>query len=201
MFAGQILLAFMMGLKAHLGPSLMAAMAFVPTYFFRDAMRAKYLQAFNDVGLLQSSLLDGWDTNEPESSGVREARRRFLVAAHKAAYVPVCIAGTSANERLTAEPAVVIPTLAETEQEIMEADNKDPTSMYTATSPRQLFERETSYGNINQFGATMRRATTTVYRPTTPTTGCARKNLSKEFDETNKEKWFLPDWNRILVTL
>jgi hypothetical protein len=39
----------------------------------------------------------------------REEFRQFLVDAHKAAYIPVCIAGGATNI-LTAEPAVVIPS-------------------------------------------------------------------------------------------
>ena len=76
MFVGQLLLAIMMGLKKALGPSILAAAAFVPTLLFRDGMRARYLRAFNDVGLLQTSLLDGWDTACPESMETREERRR-----------------------------------------------------------------------------------------------------------------------------
>ena len=76
MFMGQLLLAIMMGLKKSLGPSVLAAAAFVPTLFFRDSMRARYLRAFNDVALLQTSLLDGWDMSSPESEETREERRR-----------------------------------------------------------------------------------------------------------------------------
>lgn len=78
MFVGQLLLAISMGLKKSLGPSVLAAAAFVPTLFFRDAMRDRYLRAFNDVGLLQTSLLDGWDTASPESQETREERRRWV---------------------------------------------------------------------------------------------------------------------------
>ena len=55
------------------------------------------------------SLLDGWDNANPTSLESREEFRQFLVDAHKAAYIPVCIAGGATNI-LTAEPAVVIPS-------------------------------------------------------------------------------------------
>jgi len=76
MFVGQILLATIMVLKKSIGPCVLAAAAFVPTWFFRSAMRDRYLIPFNDVGLFQTSLLDGWDTAEPESAATREERRR-----------------------------------------------------------------------------------------------------------------------------
>ena len=185
MFVGQILLATMMGLKRSLGPALLAAAPFLPTLLFRDSMRAKYLRAFNDVGLLQTSLLDGWDTASPESAATREARRRFLVDAHKAAYVPVCVAGTSSDDKLTAEPAVVVPTITETELELL-----DPTEAAQLTpsmksgSPKT--EREGSFRRSAQYGATLRRAPTLV----TPTSASGFGNPYEPFtfDETNKEK-------------
>mmetsp|Transcript_2086 Transcript_2086/g.3075 ORF Transcript_2086/g.3075 Transcript_2086/m.3075 type:complete len:165 (+) Transcript_2086:1-495(+) len=53
------------------------------------------------------SLLDGWDNSLPTTVEKREEFRKFLVDAHKAAYIPVCIAG-GATHVLTAEPAVVV---------------------------------------------------------------------------------------------
>lgn len=190
MFVGQILLATMMVLKRSLGPALLAAVAFVPTYLFRDAMRNKYLRAFNDVGLLQTALLDGWDTAAPESAATREARRRFLVDAHKAAYVPVCIAGTSSDDKLTAEPAVVIPTITETELELLdpvtareEAAHLMP--LRDSGSPNKPV-RETSFrGSSHQYGATLRRAPTIVSPTAASGFGTSYEPC---FNETNKHK-------------
>ena len=161
MFVGQILLATMMALKESLGPALLAAAPFIPTYLFRDAMRHKYLRAFNDVGLLQTSLLDGWDMANPESVETREARRKFLVDAHKAAYVPVCIAGTSSDDKLTAEPAVVIPTLSETELSPGGQANHIVTPRAHNGGPH-MQEQGNSFRNTSQFGATLRRAPTLI---------------------------------------
>jgi hypothetical protein len=54
------------------------------------------------------SLLDEWDTSIPTSLHKRDEYLKFLVDAHKAAYVPVCIAGDTVNV-LTSSPAKVIP--------------------------------------------------------------------------------------------
>ncbi len=61
-----------------------------------------------DAALLQTSQLDGWDNSQPTSKEMREEYRKFLVDAHRAAYVPICLAGDLARG-LTNEPAVVVP--------------------------------------------------------------------------------------------
>jgi hypothetical protein len=104
----QILLATMMVLKEAIGPCLLAALPIIPTLLYRTRMRKRFLRAYEDAGLLQTSLLDEWDSSVPTSTDQREEFRRFLVDAHKAAYIPVCIAG-DATSVLTAEPAVVVP--------------------------------------------------------------------------------------------
>jgi hypothetical protein len=108
MFVGQILLTTMMTLKQAAGPAIAAALPMIPTLAFRVMLRRRYLRAFTDAALLQISLLDGWDTTEETSKDKREEFRRFLVDSHKAAYVPVCIAGDQ-SVMITAEPAVVVP--------------------------------------------------------------------------------------------
>ena len=55
---------------------------------------------------MQTSTLDL--LNQPTTMKEREDFRRFLVDGHRAAYIPVCIAGPASNN-LTAEPAMVIP--------------------------------------------------------------------------------------------
>jgi hypothetical protein len=56
---------------------------------FQSSCRTRFLRSFEDAGLLQTSLLDGWDTSAEYSMEKREEFRRFLVDAHKAAYVSV----------------------------------------------------------------------------------------------------------------
>jgi hypothetical protein len=90
------------------GCALVAILPLGPTIIFRNRCRKQYLKAFQDAGLLQTSTLDGWDLSVPTSVKKRKKFREFLVDAHKAAYVPVCLAGDTASV-LTATPAVVEP--------------------------------------------------------------------------------------------
>lgn len=109
LFMGQFLLTLQMILRDAYGPALMAAFPSVPTYLFRNYLVKRFRGAYEDAGLLQTSLLDGWDNTIPTSVDKREEFRQFLVDAHKAAYIPVCIAGGATNI-LTAEPALVMPS-------------------------------------------------------------------------------------------
>ncbi|GKY91495.1 hypothetical protein MPSEU_000121700 [Mayamaea pseudoterrestris] len=109
MIVGSILLTTQMALKQAVGPAVLSAIPILPIYLFQQSMKGKFLRAFSDAALLQTSLLDGWDTTAETGAERREEFRRFLVDAHKAAYVPVCIAGTDTDRFITAEPAVVIP--------------------------------------------------------------------------------------------
>ena len=59
MVVGQILLVAMMSLKQAAGPALAAALPLIPTIFFRYVVRRRYLRAFTDAALLQTSLLVG----------------------------------------------------------------------------------------------------------------------------------------------
>lgn len=108
LYMGQFLLTLQMALRDALGPALFAGLPAIPTYLYRNYLNKRFRRAYEDAGLLQTSLLDGWDNTIPSSAEKREEFRRFLVDAHKAAYIPVCIAGGATNI-LTAEPAVVIP--------------------------------------------------------------------------------------------
>jgi len=108
-FAAQVLLTMVMVLRRAWGPASLAALSIIPPILHRRATRLKYLNSYNDAALLQTSQLDSWDTSFGGSSEEgREQYRRFLVDAHKAAYVPICIAG-GMSEALTAEPAVAVP--------------------------------------------------------------------------------------------
>jgi hypothetical protein len=84
---GEILLTVQMVLKQAAGPAVAAAVTIVPTVLFSKGIKVRYLRAFQDAALLQTSLLDGWDTSTEYSIDKREEFRQFLVDAHKAAYV------------------------------------------------------------------------------------------------------------------
>jgi len=114
---GEILLLTQMVLKSAIGPAIAAGLPIIPTLLFQRDCKARFMKAYKDAALLQTSLLDGWDTTEESSTSRREEFRQFLVDSHKAAYVPVCIAGTDTEEYLTAEPAVVVPEPGDTDFE------------------------------------------------------------------------------------
>jgi hypothetical protein len=107
LFMGQFLLFMQMLLRDALGPAIVACIPVIPTYLYRRNLLKRFSRAYKDAGLLQMSLLDGWDTSMTSTFENREAFRQFLVDAHKAAYIPVCIAGGATNV-LTAEPAAVV---------------------------------------------------------------------------------------------
>ena len=77
--AGQILLTTQMILKQAVGPAIAACIPVLPTILFHRGMRKKYLRAFMDAALLQTSMLDGWDSVDESSMEKREEFRRFLV--------------------------------------------------------------------------------------------------------------------------
>jgi hypothetical protein len=157
---GRTLLSIQMALKTALGPAIAAGVMIIPTVlFYRDCKR-QYLRPFTDAALLQTSLLDGWDTAEETSRGRREEFRRFLVDAHKAAYVPVCIAGTDTDDYLTAEPALVVPDERDTDfvegefSEMLDEPLISQGQPETAAAPETLPSARRS----TQHGATLRRA-------------------------------------------
>lgn len=57
MVVGQILLMAMMLLKQAAGPAVAAFVPLVPTLVYRYIVRRRYLRAFTDAALLQTSLL------------------------------------------------------------------------------------------------------------------------------------------------
>ena len=115
-----------MALKKALGPAILSAIPILPIFLFQHSMKSKFLRAFKDAALLQTSLLDGWDTTAETGADRREEFRRFLVDAHKAAYVPVCLAGTDTDRFITAEPAVVTPLPYDADQSLTEIASEDP---------------------------------------------------------------------------
>ena len=114
LFVGQIILTAMMILKQAFGPAFLAIIPFIPSVHFRDSMRSTFHRAYEDASLFHVSDLDGHDLKEATSPELRESFRRFLVDAHKAAYVPVCLARGAAKDPrkksfvFTSEPACVV---------------------------------------------------------------------------------------------
>ena len=91
MLVSQILMSVMLALKNAGGPAVVAFFLPVPTMVFRRTCIKRFRGAYQDAALLQTSLLDGWDTSDNTATNTVEGReefRRFLVDAHKAAYVP-----------------------------------------------------------------------------------------------------------------
>jgi len=124
---GQILLALQMGLKNALGPGLIATAAIPATIWFQWYCKKRYEPAFENTALLRTPLLDGWDSLDNMSMDRREEHRRFLIDAHKAAYIPVCIAGSESAAILTDTPATVVPHSIDSE-----SDRGAPPSLTTA---------------------------------------------------------------------
>jgi len=108
LIVSQILLTAVMAMKKALGPAILVLLSIIPVLVHRRGVRKKYYKSYKDAGLLQTSQLDNWDFSVKTTEEAREQYRKFLVDAHKAAYVPICIAGGKSTS-LTAEPAVVIP--------------------------------------------------------------------------------------------
>ena len=117
LFVGQIMLTAMMVLKRAFGPAFLAILPFFPCYFFRLNMLSTFLRAYQDASLFHTSELDGLLPEKHTSRDLRESFRRFLVDAHKAAYVPVCLArgpdqgdkvGQGSTYILTSEPSIAL---------------------------------------------------------------------------------------------
>lgn len=114
LLVGQIMMTIMMIFKQAIGPSVLAFVPFFPTYFWRQSTLATFRRSYQDASLFHTSELDGLEPQEKTSHDLRESFRRFLVDAHKAAYVPVCLARSANRESVkgsyvfTSEPACVI---------------------------------------------------------------------------------------------
>lgn len=177
---GLILLVTQMALKATLGPAIVSAVPIIPIVLFKQFVNRKYVPAFTDAALLQTSLLDGWDVSEETSVERREEFRRFLVDAHKAAYVPVCIAGSDTNGMLTAEPALVVPLESEIESPKAMEENGAEAEESVPTPELTLPDRRT------QHGATLRRAVGTLQL-------LRKRNASRDILNTSLEDIGLGD--------
>jgi Calcium-dependent channel, 7TM region, putative phosphate len=178
MIVGEILLTFQLILKQASGPAIVAGLSLGPTLLFEYEMRKRFLRSFEDAALCQTSMLDGWYEESEFTSSKREEFRRFLVDAHKAAYVckkgngwhlfclvlltlcllfvqvPVCLASPETENFLTAEPAVVVPQAGEvpqTSESNIEQESQNP--LYTNVS-----DESKNPFVVRQHGASLRRA-------------------------------------------
>lgn len=109
LIVGQFLLSLQMILKTAYGSSFVSALAIPTTVWFQISCKKKYMPSFENTALLRTTLLDGWDNLDDMTMERREEHRRFLVDAHRAAYIPACIAGTESATILTNSPAMVVP--------------------------------------------------------------------------------------------
>jgi hypothetical protein len=156
----QILLSVQMTLKNAYGPMVVTACAVPVTVFFSYYCKNKYSVAFHDAALLQTALLDGWDKTSEMTMEEREQYRRFLVDAHKAAYIPVCIAGADTGDYLTAEPAIIVPRNAAEEAEDLQLPPGPPLTSIEDHDDVPLRVRSFSadHAPLRQPGVTLRRA-------------------------------------------
>ena len=78
----------------------------------------------------------------------------FCSTAHKAAYIPVCIASGEEEEGLTAEPAVVVPLETDVQKDLLDEPLHSPyQSQETVIPDGEVVDKRAS-----QHGATLRRA-------------------------------------------
>jgi hypothetical protein len=155
----QVLLSIQMTLKNAYGPMLISVCAIPVTLLFSYYCKRKYSRAFHDAALLQTALLDGWDKSNDMSLEEREQYRRFLVDAHKAAYIPVCIAGADTGDFLTAEPAIVVPRgLSEETDESPTGSPLVPTQLHDTVLRSRSFSADHAGLVRQQPGVTLRRA-------------------------------------------
>jgi hypothetical protein len=114
--------------------AICVGVAIIPTYVFSQMTKNRFLRAYQDAALLQTSRLDGWDTSKPTSKAMREEYRRWLVDCHKASYIPICLAGS--DNFLTMEPAAVLLTTRDTDR------SADSRSLFRQSAQRgALFRR------------------------------------------------------------
>jgi hypothetical protein len=62
MLVGNILLIAMMVLRRAYRPAFAAFLPIMLTIAYQWIHQRRYMKAFDDIALLQTSLLDGWDT-------------------------------------------------------------------------------------------------------------------------------------------
>ena len=132
---GQVLLGVLLVLRNAYVAGAVPLIAIIPTYLFGANCKKKFLHPYNESGLLQTSPLDGWDTTTPRSLVDREEFRNWLVDAHKASYVPICLAGSESP--LTIEPAIVVPTQGDMSRPVLQREKRsDLFARRIASRPR-----------------------------------------------------------------
>ena len=170
----------MMGVKRAFGAAIMAGLATIPTYTFHVVCKDRFWQSYKDAGLLQTSELDGWNVEEETSFKEREGFRKWLVDCHKASYLPICVSGE--DNYLTLEPAAVIPTEREKEEESLDSfhagpqfdspdrDNSTSSPDFRGGRPRtSTMDSWRSASSTHQKGALFRRVTgNNIYVPQVP---------------------------------
>merc|ERR1719362_444273 len=92
MICGQVYLFVLIFFKRAIGPSFASFITLIPTALYRKLTLDRYHRAYIDTCLLLTSNLDMINPEKPSTMKERESFREFLVDAHKAAYIPVCIA-------------------------------------------------------------------------------------------------------------
>lgn len=113
----QVLLALSFFLKKAFLLGVISILSIIATWTFKNVCKDTFEQSYNDAALLQTSELDGWNVDEEMTYMERERYRKWVVDCHKASYVPVCV--NAEDDYLTSEPAAVIPTQKE-------IDNQSP---------------------------------------------------------------------------
>jgi len=108
LIVGQLLLSLQMILKTAYGCSFVSALAIPTTLSFHWNAKKRYKPSFTNTALLRTNLLDGKESLDDMTIERREEHRRYLVDAHRAAYIPACLCGTECEAALTSAPAVVI---------------------------------------------------------------------------------------------
>jgi hypothetical protein len=163
LFVGQFLMTTMMVLKRAYGPAALAAFPIIPCYLFRGSVRRRFLRAFMDASLFHTSELDGLDIQDFPTKDLREGFRRFMVDAHKAAYVPVCLARGAGQDNVqssyvfTSEPSCVVDHVNDI---VLPGDTPrvagDDESQFSFR-PSQNPHVEQAQRAYTQFGVTLRR--------------------------------------------
>lgn len=118
----QILVGVVLFLKGSYMGGITLFLWTIPTLLFDMWIRERFMRAYHDAALLQTSRLDGWQ--DVHSMKEREEYRRWLVDCHKASYVPVCLLGSKGN-LLTSEPAVVIARQSDVDADEGEGDRRN----------------------------------------------------------------------------
>jgi len=157
MILGQTILCVSIILKGVVAPAILMFLSIPVIVISQKRTRSRYARAFQDAALLQTSLLDGWDDNDETSEQKREDFRRFLVDAHKAAYVPVCVSGKDTSDILTAEPAVVIPMESDSGHDISKTPVVNTSTEASRAQNMRVSELTTAQIQV-QHGAILRRA-------------------------------------------